>query len=198
MEKIIISKKSINEENINSALFLKYIETYGFNPNNYHNILELFQSAKGSMSQFLRQYNQYLLSRQVNYDELDKMGINGAYGYFHSDGIVVAKTTENDNRFLHTPVKRLYIKHIYGVPTINNFDVIIANGTSPYMNNTANFGIDKYLGFCMDDTDENLAISFERYEYLVNLLNRQSQEEYTLEHDTLSSKGKQLCLVKKK
>ena len=198
MEKIIISKKSINEENINSALFLKYIETYGFNPNNYHNILELFQSAKGSMSQFLRQYNQYLLSRQVNYDELDKMGINGAYGYFHSDGIVVPKTTENDNRFLHTPVKRLYIKHIYGVPTINNFDVIIANGTSPYMNNTANFDIDKYLGFCMDDTDENLAISFERYEYLVNLLNRQSQEEYTLEHDTLSSKGKQLCLVKKK
>ena len=198
MEKIIISKKSINEENINSALFLKYIETYGFNPNNYHNILELFQSAKGSMSQFLRQYNQYLLSRQLNYDELDKMGINGAYGYFHSDGIVVPKTTENDNRFLHTPVKRLYIKHIYGVPTINNFDVIIANGTSPYMNNTANFGIDKYLGFCMDDTDENLAISFERYEYLVNLLNRQSQEEYTLEHDTLSSKGKQLCLVKKK
>ncbi len=198
MEKIIISKKSINEENINSALFLKYIETYGFNPNNYHNILELFQSAKGSMSQFLRQYNQYLLSRQVNYDELDKMGINGAYGYFHSDGIVVPKTTENDNRFLHTPVKRLYIKHIYGVPTINNFDVIIANGTLPYMNNTANFGIDKYLGFCMDDTDENLAISFERYEYLVNLLNRQSQEEYTLEHDTLSSKGKQLCLVKKK
>ena len=198
MERIAIPKKSINEENINSALFLKYIEAYGFNPNNYYNILELFQSARGSMSQFLRQYNQYLLSRQVNYDELDKIGINGAYGYFHSDGIVVPKTIENDNRFLYTPVKRLYTKHSYGAPTIDDFGVIIANGTSPYMNNTANFDQDKYLGFCMDDTDENLDISVERYEQLVDLINRKSRDEYVLEHDRLSAKGKELCLIRKR
>ena len=66
------------------------------------------------------------------------------------------------------------------------------------MNNTANFDIDKYLGFCMDDTDENLSISLERYEHLVDLINKQSPDKYIFEHDTLSSKGKQLCLVRKK
>ena len=198
MEKIVIPKESINEENVNSAIFLKYIEAYGFNPNNYYNILELFQSARGSMSQFLRQFSQYLLSNQVNYDELDKIGINGVYGYLYSDEIFVPKTIEHDIRFLYTPVKSLYKKHSYGIPRIYDFDVIIANGTSPYMYNTVNYEIDKYLGFCMDDTDENLAISLERCELLVDLLNRQSLGEYTIEHDTLSSKGKQLCLVRKK
>ena len=43
----------INLDNINSALFLKYIESYGFDPSYYYYILELFQSGKGSLSQFL-------------------------------------------------------------------------------------------------------------------------------------------------
>ncbi len=63
MTKISIYNNSINEENINSAYFLKYIEAYRFNPNNYNYILELFQSAKGSISQFLKSYNQYLTIR---------------------------------------------------------------------------------------------------------------------------------------
>ena len=195
MSKIIIPKKLINKDNYNSALFLQYIQAYGFNPDNYSYILELFQSAKGSMSQFLKQYNQFLLSRQVNYDELDGIGINGAYGYFHSDGIVVPKTTYNDERFLHTKSKSLYTKHCYGTPTIYDFDVIIANGTSPYMNNTVNFSIDKYLGFCMDDTDRDLDISLRRYEELAKDLNN-TCGQYTFEHDT--AYGKHLCLIRKK
>ena len=71
-------------EQRDSALFLEYIKSYGFNPNNYDSILELLQSANGSMSQFLTQYRQYLLSRQVVYSELDDLGIDGAYGYIEN------------------------------------------------------------------------------------------------------------------
>lgn len=198
MGKIEIYESKITDDNINSALFLQYIEAYGFNPSNYMTIWELVQSAKGSMSQFLREYNQYLLSRKVNYNDLDALGINGAYGYFHEDGICIPKTTENDNRFLHTPVKRLYTPHSYSYPNIEEFDAIIANGTSVYMKNVANFEQDKYLGFCMDENDENLGISLERYERLLDLINRQSRSEYVFEHDKISSKGKELCLIRKK
>lgn len=202
MGKIEIPRESINEENINSALFLKYIEEYGFNPDNYHNILELFQPARGSMSQFLRQYKQYLLSRQVNYDELDEVGINGAYGYLDSNGIIVPKTLENDRRFF-PPVKSLYTKHSYGTPSIHDFSVIIAKEVitsnlilNDYIGSAFNFPIDKYLGFCMNDTDENLAAALEKHKALVNWINYQSSDKYTFEHDTL--KGKHLCLIRKK
>ncbi len=198
MGKININENQLNEANINSALFLKYIESYGFDPDNYLYMLELFQSAKGSISQFLRPYKQYLLSGRVKYDELDMLNIYGAYGSLNEDGILVPKTLINDNRFLNTPVKRLYPKHSYGCPTIDDFDVIIANGTSPYMNNTANFSQDKYLGFCMDDTDKILDISVKRYEQLVDLINRKSKDNYVLEHDRISSKGKELCLIRKR
>ena len=79
MGKIEIYESKITDDNINSALFLQYIEAYGFNPSNYMTIWELVQSAKGSMSQFLREYNQYLLSRKVNYNDLDALGINGDF-----------------------------------------------------------------------------------------------------------------------
>lgn len=198
MGKISIYENQINESNINSALFLQYIQVYGFNPDKYLYILELFQSAKGSISQFLKSHRQYLLSRQVEYDELEQLGIDGAYGYINEDGILVPKTIDNDIRFLYEPLKRLYIPNSYECPTINNFDVIIANGTSPYMNNTANFSQDKYLGFCMDDTDKILDISVKRYEQLVDLINRKSKDNYVLEHDRISSKGKELCLIRKR
>lgn len=198
MGKIIIYENQLNESNINSALFLQYIQAYGFNPDNYLYILELFQSAKGSISQFLNPHRQYLLSRRVEYDELDQLGIDGAYGYFHEDGIFVPKSIVNDERFLHMAVRRLYTPHGYGCPTMEDFDVIIANGTSPYMNNTANFDQDKYLGFCMDSTDGNLDISIERYEKLIDLINKKSRDEYVLERDRLSSQGKELCLIRKR
>ncbi len=197
MGKISIYKNQVNESNINSALFLQYIQTYGFDPDNYLYILELFQSAKESISQFLKPYRQYLLSRKVKYDELEQLGIDGAYGYINEDGILVPKTHFNDDQFLYTPTKRLYTPHSYSCPTMDDFDVIIANGISPYMNNTANFSQDKYLGFCMDDTDKNLDISVKRYEKLVDLINKKSRDEYVLEHDRISSEGKELCLIRK-
>ena len=88
MEKKTINLIDINDDNINSALFLKYIKSYGFDPICYNNILELFQSVKGSMSQFLSSYKTYLLSSSVNYDELDKFKMNGALGYIEKDKMI--------------------------------------------------------------------------------------------------------------
>ena len=198
MGKISIYENQVNESNINSALFLHYIQAYGFDPDRYLYMLELFQSAKGSISQFLKPYRQYLLSKQVKYSELDQLGIDGAYGYINEDGIFVPKSQVNDDRFLYALLKRLYTSHSYECPTMDDFDAIIANGTSPYMNNTSNFNQDKYLGFCMDDTDKNLDISVKRYEQLVDLINKKSRDEYVLEHDRISSQGKEFCLIRKR
>ena len=41
---------------------------------------------------------------------------------------MVPKSIYNDNRFLHstlTPVRRLYPKHSYGAPTIDEFGTVI-------------------------------------------------------------------------
>ena len=72
----------INNTRKESYLFLKYLLEEGkFNPSNYEGILELGQSAPNSLSRCLRDFNQYLLSKKVIYEELDSLGLNGAYGY---------------------------------------------------------------------------------------------------------------------
>ena len=43
MNKINNYNNTINDDNLDSYLFLKYINAYGFNPNNYNYNLELFQ-----------------------------------------------------------------------------------------------------------------------------------------------------------
>jgi len=110
----------------NSLFFLNYLCSYGLNLNDNPNILELFQSAGCSLSQHLVNNNQFLLSDKVKYDELDSNGIVGATGHLNESGnIFVPKTLDNDDRFLYTPVKSLYKKHSYGIPTINEFNTII-------------------------------------------------------------------------
>ena len=112
-------------EKKDSLLMLKYMISEGFNPNNYERILELLQSAPLSLSKNLKEYNPYLLSKKVLYSELDDYGIDGAYGYLENSEIVVPKTIENDNRFLYRPVKRLYQKHSYGTPLIDEFGAVV-------------------------------------------------------------------------
>ncbi len=187
----------INMRNINSALFLEYIESKGFDPNNYNYILELVQSAPGSMSQFLSGYQQYLLSRLISYPELDELGIDGAFGYVEENGICVPKMLRNDDRFLYTPSKKIK-KHGYGCPTIDQFDVFIANGVCPYLPNVANFSQDKFLGFCMDKNDENLLDSISFYENLLRELEKKSRDSYVLEHDTDTYRDKELYVLRKK
>ncbi len=112
-------------EKKDSLLMLKYMISEGFNPNNYERILELLQSAPLSLSKNLKEYNPYLLSKKVVYSELDEFGIDGAYGYLENNEIVVPKTIISDNRFLYGPEKRLYQKHSYGTPSIDEFGAVI-------------------------------------------------------------------------
>ena len=180
----------LNQDNINSLIFLDYIKSYGFDPNNYKYILELVQSAPKSMSQFLKEYKQYLVSSKVNYEELDKIGIDGAFGYLFQNGLLIPKTIANEDRFS----KRIN----YSYPTTQDFDVIIANGTSINLLNTTNFSHDKYIGFCMDSYDENLDSSILSCKMLYDELEKKSSDNYVILHDKMSSKGKELYLVKKR
>ena len=112
-------------EKKDSLLMLKYMVSEGFNPNNYERILELLQSAPLSLSKNLTEYNPYLLSDKVVYSELDECGIDGAYGYLKNSEIMVPKSLYNDNHFLYSSEKRLYQKHSYGTPSIDEFQTVI-------------------------------------------------------------------------
>ena len=219
MSKIVINDSQIKEENINSALFLKYIEEYGFEPQKYQIIWELFQSPKGSMSQFLKSYDQYLISELTFYDGLSEIDIKGAMGEIWNQNIVI------NTKYFRTPVDETRVfeplepfgysiyKRIMPKPQ----DVVIANSnvrwSHPswkdawhpncdvelrYLKNMISFGCDSYLGFCASDNDKNLPYLIAAFEYYVGLCKEQSRYEYKLEHDTISSKGKELYLIRKK
>ena len=193
----------------NSSLFLQYIESQGFNCDDYNRILELFQSSRSSLSQYLTGFNQYLLSKSVNYDELDEMGIDGAYGYLDDfGGILVPKCFKNDERFLYDDVKGTYKKHSYGAPTIDEFDIIIGRIPSSFNADTRqqliaslihNFERDQYFGLCLNTdnaNDSKQLISL--YQGLVEQVNSEfAKRIYTFEHDTIQSQGKELCLIKR-
>ena len=190
-------------EKKDSLLMLKYMISEGFNPNNYERILELLQSAPLSLSKNLKEYNPYLLSRKVLYSELDDYGIDGAYGYLENNEIVVPKTIENDNRFLYSPVKRLYQQHSYGTPLIDEFGAVIflqdsleENNYKIYnaVKNSINFN-NLYFGFItemypkVDYGDQRLVYVFH---HLMNQL-----DGYKLSYETISEENKKLYLIKK-
>ncbi len=196
-----------NSNIYDSMTFLKFIASMGFNPNDCDKILELFQSADGSMSRYLTQFDQYLLSQRVIYDEIDRLGINGAYGYLDENGeILVPKTLENDNRFLNPNyIRLLYKKHSYGAPEISDFGVIIGDVTSQHSKDEMiaslinNYRHKQFMGECIDSakTDEAKHL-IESYKYVVNELNKGfGRDIYTFEHETVNSGGKELCLIKR-
>ena len=121
----------------NSLLFLEFIKSYGFDPSKYNNILELYQSPQTSMSQYLKYYKQFLLSDKIKEKELDRIGINGAYGYIDMNTIVMPNNE---------------IK----VPLLNDFDVIISNGVLPSMSYLQSTTQDKFIGLCVSDNDPEL------------------------------------------
>lgn len=201
-------------ERIDSLLMLEYMISEGFNPNNYERILELSQSAPNSISKDLVEFcNQYLLSKKVIYSELDAYGIDGAVGYVENNNIFVPKTIYNDERFLHTPVRRLYTKHSYGIPSIDEFgatifyqDSILGGEFSDILTNT--LGIEeKFFGFITQKDRNTKNEKFLNEEFLneefflhisVGSLNQRSRNEYELTHDTISKENKELYLIKRK
>ena len=79
-----------------AKLLLEYMILNGFSPRSYHNILELNQTVNNSLSKYLKEYKQFLLSTKVNYQELLEHNIKGARGYLdRNDGIVIPKSINN-------------------------------------------------------------------------------------------------------
>ena len=171
-----------NEDRINSLLFLNCIEAYGFYPDNYSGILELVQSADGSMSQFLRGYKQYLLSNKVDYERLDDLFIDGDIGYLYSDINVPGK-------FEH--------------PLLKDFGVIIANGVDSSVIYSSIHNCDKYIGYCVDEANSEAELERNRwlrhnYEHIKKSLELFTGNDYVIQHERIPEDKKELCIVRRK
>jgi len=190
-------------EKRDSLLMLKYMISEGFNPDNYERILELLQSAPLSLSKNLKEYNPYLLSDKVVYSELDEYGIDGAYGYLENSKIMVPKSIYNDNHFLYSTVKRLYQKHSYGTPSIDEFDTAVFVEESleekidkiyQTISNSLNFR-SLYFGFItemypkIDHGDQRLVYVFHHFMNQV--------DNCKLSYETISEENKKLYLIKR-
>lgn len=193
--------------NENSVLFLEYIIEIGkFNPNNYGRILELGQSVPNSMSIFLKNYRQYLLSSDVQYHELDEYGIDGAFGYIKQNEIFVPKSLENDEHFIYNAPKSLFPRHGYDYPTINKFDSIICEGLNANLLDIVGLNQDKFFGVCIDLIDNKNANREQLHRRiqqlsaigtLLNFMNSGSRDKFEISHDIVSEKSKELYLIKK-
>lgn len=196
MKAIEVINELESEEKINSYLFFNYMISNGFNPENYKNILELFQSPKGSISQYLKKYNQFLLSNLVSYKSLNEFGIKGGCGYLTSSNIVIPKTLKNDDIFLHNKTLSSNHKLSYILPTIDDFDVIIGNGITKNVKALTHSSKDKYIGYCGNKDNKETVKIMQFYKGLCNILKLYENKEYVFYHDTVDNK--ELCLVKTK
>ncbi len=118
-------------EQLMAQAFIQYIESLGFNPNNIEQVLELNQTVNGSVSQYLRDFGQFLLSKRVDYYDLHNAGIWGAYGYLEESGLFVPKTLESDGHFFGGYMPKVpYKRHSYSYPGIGKYDTTISFGIS--------------------------------------------------------------------
>lgn len=190
---------------IDSLLMLKYMLSEGFNPNNYQRILELLQSAPLSLSKELRAYNPYLLSKKINYQELNDYCIDGAYGYLEDSKILVPKTIYNDYHFLHQPVKRLYKKYSYDIPSIEEFDTVVffedfsegdlsAEQEDHLINAMKNSLKFKNLYFGLITP-----MNYPQMDYVDKTIKQKIDQanRYKLSYETVSEKNKKLYLIRK-
>lgn len=194
----------------NSKLFYEFMTSNEFHPSNYENILELNQSVNESLSKYLKNFNQFLLSDEVKYSDLTKYDVKGAKGYIDiGEGIVVPKSLEADDYFLNSYIKSLYEKHGYNYPKINEIDSIIS-----YNNLIDNDHVnvddlrytlyhqypikDYYVGFIADKYDEKLKLKLAIYEMFMDAINVITNQEYKITHDSISSVNKEFYLVRKK
>lgn len=187
-------------ENNDSKLFYDFIRSNGFNPENYHQTLELIQSVPNSMSQYLREYKQFLLSRRVNYSELVEYDIKGALGYLEYDfTITVPKTLEADDYFRYHRAKLPYTPHGYIYPAISEFDtgIVFMDDFSHYevseifKLSCAKFFPNMFIGFVTDKNDKKLGFKEK------SLLRLSNTFYYSMVHDTDSEKGKEYYLIKR-
>lgn len=188
-----------------SQLFLDFMLANGFNPNNYSKILELIQSVPDSLSKYLNDYEQFLLSKKVEYPDLERYDVKGALGYIDNDnGIIVPKTFEADEYFNFHKPKVPYHVHGYIYPSILDFDSVVAlhdwdSNSVGQLKSTLYYPIENYyLGFITDKFDANLGIKVDYYRLLLDVINKKNIGEHTIIHDTITSEDKELYLIKRK
>ena len=192
-----------------AKLLLEFIKSHGFDPDNYDRTLELFAGANDSMSQHLTDYDQYLLSRRVDSDDLDIFGINGGYGYIDEDGeILLPKCFKNDDRFLYAPVRRPYTPFMYESPSIEDFRVIIGNHNPMIDENeelrqlmsslNCNYSLDQFYSILLDEDSRVFSKELTAlYCRLVRTINEKNGSPlYTFEQDTIDNGKIKLCLIK--
>ena len=111
-----------------AKLLLEYMILNGFSPK--YNILELNQTVNNSLSKYLKDYKQFLLSTKVDYQELLDNNIKGARGYLdRNEGIVIPKSIMGDDYFKTINPEVLNgSRGRYNGPDINSFYYVISNG----------------------------------------------------------------------
>lgn len=200
--------KIVRKEN-NSWVFLKFMLGNSFNPENYNNILELAQSVPNSLSQYLTNDKQFLLSKMVSYTDLETHYIRGAKGYIDAnEGIVVPKSSEADAYFRnHQEMTHNEQTPRYVYPTITDFDSIISYYDWTTITNSnllkeitpsiffpfKNY----YIGFIANKDDKYLSEKVSIFLDILEVINKHSSQKHTLVHDTISDKNKEFYLIKK-
>lgn len=181
----------------NAYLILEYMKSEGFNPDNYERVLELLQTVPESISKFLD--NQYLLSKKVDYQELELHMMEGANGYITSNGILVPKSVLNDEHFLYNAPKVSYKRHVYNYPTIDEFGVIIffenwiSTETVETIIPSFRFDKDKFYGFIIDKSEKETLRSTEEILKTINSI----YDGCKVSHDSISKYDKEVYLMKR-
>ena len=189
-----------------TKLLLEYMILNGFSPRSYHNILELNQTVNNSLSKYLKDYKQFLLSTKVNYQELLEHNIKGARGYLdRNDGIVIPKSIMGDDYFKTINPELLDgSRGRYKSPDVNDFYYVISNGF--YSNdqlldliNTFKYNIcERFFGLVVDRNSYNYYKVLISFKYLFDFIKRELNDNYVMESDKISSLNKEIYLIKKK
>lgn len=140
-----------------------------------------------------------------DYQELNDYDIDGAYGYLQNSKILVPKTIYNDDHFLYQPVKSLYKRYWYDVPSVEEFDTVVffedfseANLSDKQENSIYNAVENSlkfknlYFGFIAKMNDPQVDYVDQTIKHKIN-----QTDSYKLSCETVSKENKKLYLIKK-
>lgn len=189
-----------------SALFFKeYMESQGFRQNHYEQILELNQDVLGSVSLLLNNYQQFLLSSKVTYDDLHRANIMGAYGYVEENGLFVPKTIEADAHFFGGYLPKVpYKRHWYEYPKIGEdfceYDVTISKGISKEDNFDLilKSDMDLFLGDVLVKNTEDYEIQRQQLLNQLNQIKDNSRDNFCISYDYNSTTNSEFILLSRK
>lgn len=175
-------------EEQNRRLLWQYMQENGFIKEEYH-VLELLQSVPNSISLYLKDDSQFLLSEKVSPADLEYFHVKGAKGSLDAkEGIKIPEPIQDGL-----------------IPSISNFDTLVANcDFSTYQKTQLLTAIslypmkNNYLGFVSECGDAKLREKIEYWFQLLELINVNSSNEHIFVHDTFHKEGKELYLIRKK